>query len=184
VRDRDGCDFGLGKCRVFVDFAHTPDALAGVIGSVRPLCQGRLVVIFGCGGDRDRGKRPVMGRIAGTLADVAIITSDNSRSEEPMAIMREIEKGLQGAGRREMSRGRAGELLLSGSGGYDIIESRREAIRVAISNAMPEDVILICGKGHETYQIIGSTKHFFDDRLEAGRQLAGETNDMEAGDGN
>ncbi len=177
VRDPDGSDFGPGKCRVFVDFAHTPEALSGVIESVRPLCNGRLVVIFGCGGDRDRAKRPVMGEIAGRLADVAIITSDNSRSEEPMAIMAEIEKGLLSGGCAPVTRQPAAELLLSGSRGYDIIESRSEAISTAIGNAAPEDVILICGKGHETYQIIGSTRHFFDDRLEAGRQLAGMTVD-------
>jgi len=183
VRAMDGSDFGPGKCRVFVDFAHTPEALSGVIRSVRPLCSGRMVVLFGCGGDRDRAKRLVMGEIAGRLADVAIITSDNSRSEEPMAIMAEIEKGLLAGGSAHLKRGQAAELLLSGSRGYDIIESRSEAIRTAIRNAGPEDVILICGKGHETYQIVGSTRHFFDDRLEAGKQLVEMTVDRGLTDG-
>jgi UDP-N-acetylmuramyl-tripeptide synthetase len=177
VRDSDGRDFDPGKCRVFVDFAHTPEALSGVIQSVRPLCKGRLVVLFGCGGDRDRTKRPVMGEIAGRLADVVIITSDNSRSEEPVSIMAEIENGLLAGDCAPVTRQRAAELLLSGTRGYDIIESRSEAISTAIRNAAPEDVILICGKGHETYQIIGSTRYFFDDRLEAAKQLAGMTVD-------
>jgi UDP-N-acetylmuramyl-tripeptide synthetase len=179
VRNQDGNDFGPGKCRVFVDFAHTPEALSGVIQSVRPLCNGRLVVLFGCGGDRDRAKRPVMGEIAGRLADVVIITSDNSRSEDPVAIMAEIEKGLLAGYSEPVTSQPAAQLLLTGIRGYDIIESRSEAISVGISKAAPEDVILICGKGHETYQIIGSTRHFFDDRLEAGKQLAGMTVDMD-----
>ena len=163
---------GAKQCRVFVDFAHTPDALSGVLQSVRSLCEGRLLLIFGCGGDRDRAKRPLMGEIAGRLADVIVITSDNSRSEEPRQIMAEIEAGLAGAGNTPLPRTPISELLQSGGMGYDLIESRREAIRLTIASAAPDDVVLICGKGHETYQIVGDKKYFFDDRLEAAEQLA------------
>jgi UDP-N-acetylmuramyl-tripeptide synthetase len=159
-------------CRVFVDFAHTPDALAGVLQSVRRLSQGRLLLVFGCGGDRDQAKRPIMGEIAGRLADVVIITTDNSRSEAPRGIMAEIEQGLRAGGSGPLMKGRVADLLAAGRQGYDLIESRREAIRQAIRGAAAEDVVLICGKGHETYQIVGSRRYFFDDRLEAGEQLA------------
>lgn len=169
VREESGGDFA-GMCRVFVDYAHTPDALSGVLLSVKPLCRGRLLVVFGCGGDRDRVKRPLMGEIAGKLSDVAIITSDNSRSEEPQLIMAEIERGLLSAA-GPLPRSRVSDLLASGGRGYDIIEARDEAIAAAIEAAAPEDVVLICGKGHENYQLVGGQKHFFDDRLEARKFL-------------
>lgn len=172
VGGSDENDFGPRSCRVFVDFAHTPEALAGVLQSVRNLCRGRLLVVFGCGGDRDRAKRPIMGGIAGRLADVVIITTDNSRSEAPASIMADIERGLQVDGQSLLPRGRVQDLLTSGGKGYDLIASRREAIAQAISYAGSDDVVLICGKGHEAYQIVGDQKCFFDDRLEAGRQLA------------
>jgi UDP-N-acetylmuramyl tripeptide synthase len=124
-----------------------------------------------------------MGEIAGRLADVVIITTDNSRGEDPLKIMKEIEKGLQTGDGEAIKRGRAAEILKAGSRGYDIIESRREAISTAIRNALPEDVLLICGKGHETYQIVGNTRHFFDDRLEAGKYIAEINNDRGASDG-
>ena len=165
--DSDSAD----QCRVFVDFAHTPDALSGVLQSVRSLCRGRLLVVFGCGGDRDQAKRPIMGEIAGRLADVVIITTDNSRSEAPRSIMADIEGGLMVEGCSLLPKGRVRDLLASGGKGYEVIESRREAIRLAISFAAAEDVVLICGKGHETYQLVGNKKYFFDDRLEAAKQL-------------
>ncbi|MEN8135973.1 MAG: UDP-N-acetylmuramoyl-L-alanyl-D-glutamate--2,6-diaminopimelate ligase [Thermodesulfobacteriota bacterium] len=168
-RDDGGKD---DQCRVFVDFAHTPDALSGVLQSVRNLCRGRLLVVFGCGGDRDQAKRPIMGEIAARLADVVIITTDNSRSEPPLAIMADIEEGLMVAGHSLLPKKRVQDLLASAGKGYEVIESRREAISLAIRSAAIDDVVLICGKGHETYQLVGNKRYFFDDRFEAARQLA------------
>ncbi|NTV13991.1 MAG: UDP-N-acetylmuramoyl-L-alanyl-D-glutamate--2,6-diaminopimelate ligase [Desulfobulbaceae bacterium] len=157
--------------QVFVDYAHTPDALARVLATLRRLGSGRLVVIFGCGGDRDRGKRPLMGEVAGRLADVVLITSDNPRSEAPAAIMAAIEHGLYPGGKALLGRGRV-EGLLTGTGrGYDLIESRRQAIRLAVRYAQPGDVILLAGKGHEDYQLIGGKKFHFDDCQEAAVQM-------------
>jgi len=143
---------------VFVDYAHTPDALRNVLQTLRPLTDRRLVLVFGCGGDRDQGKRFLMGRIGGELADVIIITSDNSRSEEPPAIMREISRGV-----RE-SIGPEKEFFL--------IEDRAQAIARAIGGAGDEDVVLISGKGHEDYQLSRNGRIFFDDRLQARQNLA------------
>jgi len=131
---------------VLVDYAHTPDALETVLKAIRPHCAGRLIVVFGCGGDRDRGKRPLMGRIGVTLADHAIVTDDNPRSEDPATIRREILAAAEGA---------------------QEIGDRSEAIRAAVGAAGPEDVILIAGKGHEAGQIVGSTVLPFDDAEEA-----------------
>ncbi|MEW6219186.1 MAG: UDP-N-acetylmuramoyl-L-alanyl-D-glutamate--2,6-diaminopimelate ligase [Thermodesulfobacteriota bacterium] len=160
--ERVPCRAGV---QVFVDYAHTPDALASVLGTLRELGPARLVVVFGCGGDRDAGKRPQMGRIAGELADIVLVTSDNPRSEAPEAIMAAIERGLAGS---RLARNRA-ELLLSQPGrtGYDLVPCRRQAIATAVSLARPGDVVLIAGKGHETYQIIGGSRRQFDDRLQA-----------------
>jgi UDP-N-acetylmuramyl-tripeptide synthetase len=155
---------------VFVDFAHSPDALANVLQTMRRLTPGRLIVIFGCGGDRDRGKRPLMGKVAGSLADVVVLTSDNPRSERPEAILREIEAGLW---ETSLPRLRLEALLQrEAMQGYDVVLSRREAIRETIRHALPGDVVLICGKGHETYQITPEGRFFFDDRLEAAAQAA------------
>ncbi|MFZ5776499.1 MAG: UDP-N-acetylmuramoyl-L-alanyl-D-glutamate--2,6-diaminopimelate ligase [Thermodesulfobacteriota bacterium] len=150
---------------VFVDYAHTPDALENVLTTLRQLTRGRLIVIFGCGGDRDRGKRPLMGKVAGELADVVVLTSDNPRSEEPAAILAQIEEGVRQAGLPRMRL----EAVINRPGlrGYDVIVSRREAIREVMRNSGRHDVVAICGKGHEDYQIIGTRKTFFDDRLEA-----------------
>lgn len=155
---------------VFVDYAHTPDALENVLKTLRKIVSGRLIVVFGCGGDRDQGKRPLMGEIAGRLADIALATSDNPRSESPLKILAEIELGLQNTSLRRMR----AEALLSRPAmrGYDIVESRQEAIAVAIRYANSNDLVLISGKGHENYQITSTGKIFFDDRLEAVRQLA------------
>ncbi len=153
---------------VFVDYAHTPDALENVLSTLRALTPARLIVIFGCGGDRDRGKRPLMGEVAGRLADVVLVTSDNPRSEAPEEILTEIEAGLQGVARMR------GEALLSHRRlrGYDIIVSRREAIRVGVQGAAAGDVVLVSGKGHECYQLDRAGKKFFDDRVEARNSLA------------
>jgi UDP-N-acetylmuramyl-tripeptide synthetase len=155
---------------VFVDYAHSPDALANVLQTMRPLTPGRLIVIFGCGGDRDRGKRPLMGKIAGSLADVVVVTTDNPRSEDPGAILRDIEAGLWETPLRRLRL--EGLLGREAMRGFDIISSRREAIRETIRHARPGDVVLLCGKGHETYQITPEGRFFFDDRLEAAAQAA------------
>jgi len=134
---------------VIVDYAHTPESLASVLDTARELTRGRLIVVFGCGGDRDRTRRPTMGRIAAAKADLVFITSDNPRSEEPERIIDDIVAGLPvdldpGVWRRNADR--AG------------------AIRTALLAARTGDVVLIAGKGHETYQILGETTIHFDDR--------------------
>jgi len=153
---------------VFVDYAHTPDALERSIRALRGLTEGRLILVFGCGGDRDRGKRRVMGEIAGRLSDVAIITSDNPRTEDPLRIIHEIERGTVEAGLERLNEP---DVVRKDANGYVVIEDRRRAIRLAIESARPSDVVLIAGKGHESYQIIGTEKHPFDDREEAQRWI-------------
>jgi UDP-N-acetylmuramoyl-L-alanyl-D-glutamate--2,6-diaminopimelate ligase len=145
---------------VFVDYAHTPDALERSLKAFAGEQKGRIVVVFGCGGDRDRGKRPIMGRIAATLADVAVLTSDNPRSEDPHAILREIEQGV-GARMRRRS---AAELAARDAGGYLVEADRLVAIETAIAIASAGDVVLIAGKGHEDYQETAGRKRHFDDR--------------------
>lgn len=150
---------------VFVDYAHTPDALHNVLYTLRQLNPRRLIAVFGCGGDRDPGKRQMMGKIAGELADVAIITADNSRSESTEAIMAEIEKGVVSAGKKGIAASNRSAT------GYLAISARGEAIATAIDLAQGEDIVLISGKGHETYQISAQGSVFFDDRLEAAKCL-------------
>jgi UDP-N-acetylmuramoyl-L-alanyl-D-glutamate--2,6-diaminopimelate ligase len=146
---------GLDDVLVLVDYAHTPDALERVLASVRSMGEGRVVCVFGCGGDRDPKKRPLMGEAVGRGADVAIVTNDNPRSEDPRAIADAILPGLEG-GRAKV-----------------IVElDRRKAIERAVAEAEAFDVVLIAGKGHEPYQIIGPVTHAFDDRDEARRALA------------
>ncbi len=150
---------------IFVDYAHTPDALENVLKTLKPLCTGRLVCVFGCGGDRDRGKRPEMGKVAGRWADIAIVTSDNPRTENPDQIVADILPGLQDAGAQQA----APELVFSASGKaaiFCVIVGRAEAIARVCSQAGQNDWILIAGKGHEDYQIIGKKKQFFDDRIQ------------------
>ncbi len=130
---------------VFVDYAHTPDALKKTIETLNRVRSGRLIVVFGCGGDRDRTKRPIMGRIATEMADFAVVTSDNPRTEEPSAIIEEIRAGITG-------------------NSFKAIEDRRTAIGEALRMARDGDVLLVAGKGHEKYQIIGTTTHPFSDR--------------------
>jgi len=150
---------------VFVDYAHTPDALTNVLQTLRRITIGRLFCVFGCGGDRDRGKRPMMGAIAGRLADLVLVTSDNPRQENPSAILTEIESGLSHS---EMKPLKSASLFNSNvEKGYVLMEDRQKAVYTACSVAGKNDVVLIAGKGHETYQIMGRERRFFDDRLEA-----------------
>jgi UDP-N-acetylmuramoyl-L-alanyl-D-glutamate--2,6-diaminopimelate ligase len=134
--------------RVLVDYAHTDDAMKNVLQTLRPICRGRLVIVFGCGGDRDKTKRPRMAKVAEEMADVVIVTSDNPRTEQPEDIIRDIMAGFTEAGRRRIT----------------VEADRKKAIDLALEGARDSDVILIAGKGHEDYQIIGKTKHHFSDR--------------------
>jgi UDP-N-acetylmuramoyl-L-alanyl-D-glutamate--2,6-diaminopimelate ligase len=136
---------------VLVDYAHTPDALERAIAAVRPLTKGKLVVVFGCGGDRDRTKRPKMGLIGARDADLAIITSDNPRTENPQSIVDMVVAGAKESGREN----------------FQVELDRRTAIRKALEQSTEGDTVLIAGKGHEDYQILGKTKIHFDDREEA-----------------
>ena len=150
-------------CRV--DYAHTGDALENVLGTLQELATGRIITVFGCGGDRDNGKRPIMGRIAAAYADLAIVTSDNPRTEDPHDILRQIRDGILPLGLREYQ---VPELATGFTEkGFVMLENRREAIRLGVQLAQPGDILLLAGKGHEDYQIIGRTKHHFDDREEA-----------------
>ncbi|HEX4384035.1 MAG TPA: UDP-N-acetylmuramoyl-L-alanyl-D-glutamate--2,6-diaminopimelate ligase [Myxococcales bacterium] len=154
---------------VLVDYAHTDDALARVLEAVRRAAghKPRVVCVFGCGGDRDRGKRPLMGAAAGARANLIIATSDNPRTEDPLAILREIEPGLRKSGKSALDPRHA----RSGADGYCIIPDRREAIDLALRCAGLGDAVVIAGKGHEDYQIVGTEKRPFDDRAEARRVL-------------
>ena len=136
-----------GDYSILIDYSHKPDALEKALKSLRPVTRGRLIVLFGCGGDRDRAKRPIMGAIAAENADLCIVTSDNPRTEEPEEIIREILAGID----REKYTVR-------------VICDRAEAIRSAIDLARPGDVILLAGKGHEDYQVVGREKRHMDER--------------------
>ncbi|MBI2425536.1 MAG: UDP-N-acetylmuramoyl-L-alanyl-D-glutamate--2,6-diaminopimelate ligase [Candidatus Hydrogenedentes bacterium] len=142
---------------VVVDYAHTDDGLKNVLQTARALCDKRVITVFGCGGDRDRGKRPKMGAVAAQLSDYCIITSDNPRTEDPCRILLDVEVGVQREGKEKQQ-------------DYEVIESRAEAIARALDLARPGDIVLIAGKGHEDYQIIGTEKFHFDDR-EVARDL-------------
>ncbi len=146
----------MGRCEtvytktdytVIIDYAHTPDGLENIISTVREFCEGRVITLFGCGGDRDRTKRPIMGKVAATLSDYCIVTSDNPRTENPAAIIEDIMVGVKETDCE-----------------YTVIENRREAINYALSFAKRGDCIILAGKGHETYQIIGKEKNHFDER--------------------
>jgi UDP-N-acetylmuramoyl-L-alanyl-D-glutamate--2,6-diaminopimelate ligase len=143
---------GTGAPTVLVDYAHTPDAMARAIADCRRFTRGRLIVVFGCGGDRDRTKRPLMGQAAAT-ADRVIVTSDNPRSEDPRTIISAIESGLAGCR-------------------YTVEPDRRRAIAAALADARSEDTVLIAGKGHEDYQLVGGQRLAFDDRKVAAALLA------------
>ena len=142
---------------ILIDYAHTPDGLENVLKSVRGFAKGRTVAVFGCGGDRDRTKRPQMGRIAAELADFAVVTSDNPRTEDPNAIIAEILPGMEGFDTP-----------------YVVVENRSEAIRWAMDHALPNDVIVLCGKGHETYQEIGHEKIHLDEREVVAEHLSAQ----------
>ena len=133
--------------RMILDYSHSPDALENILKTVREFCHGRIILVFGCGGDRDKGKRPMMGEIAGRLADYAILTSDNPRFEDPMAILAAIEAGIKPTGAK-----------------YEVIENRREAIRQAMEMAVSGDIVVLAGKGHEDYQLINGKKLHFVER--------------------
>jgi UDP-N-acetylmuramoyl-L-alanyl-D-glutamate--2,6-diaminopimelate ligase len=139
---------------VLVDYAHTPDSLENVLRVARPLTTGRVIAVIGCGGDRDRGKRPLMGEAATRSADLTVVTSDNPRSEDPDAIIAEIERGAR-----------------RGGGRFVVEPDRRAAIRVALEEAADGDVVVIAGKGHETGQEFRDRTIPFDDRIVAGEEL-------------
>jgi UDP-N-acetylmuramoyl-L-alanyl-D-glutamate--2,6-diaminopimelate ligase len=152
---------------VLVDYAHTGDALDNVLRTIRAVADGRLITVFGCGGDRDPGKRPVMGALAARYSDLTIVTSDNPRTEDPHAIIEQIVGGINPLGVKMLA---CSELVTGfAEKGYTVIESRADAIKTAINVAEKGDIILLAGKGHEDYQIIGTKKHHFDDREEASR---------------
>jgi UDP-N-acetylmuramoyl-L-alanyl-D-glutamate--2,6-diaminopimelate ligase len=139
---------------VLIDYAHTPDGLENVLSSVKDFCKGRLIAVFGCGGDRDPMKRPIMGNIGVTIADLAVITSDNPRTEKPMAIIEDILKGIPQNAKNCV-----------------VIEDRRKAIQYAMDIAEKDDIIILAGKGHETYQEINGVKHHLDEREEVALHL-------------
>ena len=139
---------------VLIDYAHTPDGLENVLTAVKDFCKGNLIAVFGCGGDRDPIKRPIMGKIGTNLADFSVITSDNPRTEDPMAIIDDILKGVDVPEEK-----------------YTIIENRRKAIRYAMDKAGKNDIIILAGKGHETYQEICGVKHHLDEREEVAAYL-------------
>lgn len=145
---------------VVVDYAHTDDGLKNVLEAARVICAGRIITVFGCGGDRDKTKRPKMARVAAALSDFCIVTSDNPRTEDPHKIILDVEVGMQRAKKQK------GE-------DYLVIEDRRTAIQEAISRAKPGDLVMIAGKGHEDYQILGTERIHFDDREEARAILTG-----------
>ncbi|MBM9511075.1 UDP-N-acetylmuramoyl-L-alanyl-D-glutamate--2,6-diaminopimelate ligase [Desulfogranum marinum] len=151
---------------VFVDYAHTPDALDNVLRTVKQLCRGRLVCVFGCGGDRDRGKRPEMGKIVGQWADCIVVTSDNPRTEDPEQIIQDIIPGVQASGAIMVSPEELFERSQD-TKSFSVVTDRHKAISFACSQAENKDWVVIAGKGHETYQIVGREKHYFDDRFEA-----------------
>ena len=140
---------------VLIDYAHTPDGLENVLTSVKDFCKGRVISVFGCGGDRDPIKRPIMGEIGVKEADFAVITSDNPRTENPASIIEDILKGVK-----------------KEHGGYIVVEDRRAAIRYAMDIAKKDDIIVLAGKGHETYQDIGGQKYHLDEREEVAAHLA------------
>jgi UDP-N-acetylmuramoyl-L-alanyl-D-glutamate--2,6-diaminopimelate ligase len=153
---------------VLVDYAHTPDALSTALASLRSLTTGRLICVFGCGGDRDHAKRPLMGRAVAGGADLALVTSDNPRTEDPAAIVDMIVPGVEGAGLASVDEDALGDARR----GYLVEVDRARAIRLAIRGARANDTVLIAGKGHEDYQIHGTEKVHFDDREQAGQALA------------
>ncbi len=148
--------------KVILDYSHSPDALQNILKTVRQFTRNRLIAVFGCGGDRDKGKRPMMGEIGGKLADHCILTSDNPRTENPMVILAAIEKGIKPTG-----------------GSYEVIENRRDAIKKALVMAEEGDIIVLAGKGHETYQEIMGVKRPFDEKVIVSELLAAMREEQE-----
>ena len=135
---------GTADYTVIIDYAHSPDGLDNIIRSIKEIAKGRVVTLFGCGGDRDKTKRPEMGRIAAELSDFCVVTSDNPRSENPSSIIEDILEGMKKT-----------------KTPYKVIENRKEAIKWALENARKDDIILLAGKGHETYQILPTGAYRF-----------------------
>ncbi len=162
--ERVGADLP-GAPTVLVDYAHTPDAVEKLLRTLRPLSAGRLLAVFGCGGDRDRAKRPLMAQAVARFSDRVVATSDNPRSEDPLAILADVERGLAALHRADPAD------LDASEGGYSVLVDRRAAIDLAIRIARPEDIVVIAGKGHEDYQIIGRERLPFSDCEEALRAL-------------
>ncbi|MGI6663113.1 MAG: UDP-N-acetylmuramoyl-L-alanyl-D-glutamate--2,6-diaminopimelate ligase [Bacillota bacterium] len=156
VRGRVELVPGSDRFSVWVDYAHTPESLRNILALAREMTTGRVIVVFGCGGDRDAGRRPVMGKLAGDMADLVVITNDNPRTEDEDKILDDIESGLKES---------------RGGSSYLRIKDRRAAINEAIGRARPGDVVVLAGKGHETYQIIGEETHHFDDAEEARKAI-------------
>jgi UDP-N-acetylmuramyl-tripeptide synthetase len=148
-----------GDFAVVVDYAHSDDALLNVLRTAREVTQGRIITVFGCGGDRDRSKRAPMGEAAASLSDVVILTSDNPRTEDPERIFADVEAGMRETNRH-----------------YEKVADRRTAINRAIAEARGGDLVLIAGKGHEDYQIIGKEVFHFDDKEVAREALAAKLN--------
>ena len=152
---------------IFVDYAHTPDALDQVLAALNSLDFGRIITVFGCGGDRDKTKRPLMGQAAGRGSGLTVVTSDNPRTEDPLAIIQDIEAGLKNLGCPLLSPAAARQ----GEQGYVVVPDRREAIRLAVELAHRPDAVLVAGKGHEDYQIWGEERIHFDDTEEVAQAL-------------
>ncbi len=174
-----GSDWDSQGPVVLVDFAHTPDALEKVLLAAKALPHRELFCVFGCGGDRDNGKRPLMGEIAARLCDVVVVTDDNPRTEDPDKIIAQIIAGIlpvcgEGKNSQWLSRRELNDP------GYTVIRDRKSAIEQAIRNAGPEDIVVIAGKGHETYQLTVQGKRFFDDRMEAKNALLSWTDELVA----
>ena len=164
VPGRIECVDGTSAPRVVVDYAHTPDAVDKLLATLRPLCRGRLIAVFGCGGDRDRAKRPLMAEAVARHADRIVATSDNPRTEDPERILDDVCRGLAGLVRVDAD-------ALDTAGSYACLVDRRAAIAAALAIAKPKDTVVIAGKGHEDYQIIGRERLPFSDRDEALRVL-------------
>jgi UDP-N-acetylmuramoyl-L-alanyl-D-glutamate--2,6-diaminopimelate ligase len=175
ARGLSGCPGAPGRLErisargvsVFVDYAHTDDALARALSALRALSPHRLLCVFGCGGDRDRGKRPLMGEAAARGADLVVVTSDNPRTEDPAAILAEIVPGVERGGLARVS----AEALRRGERGFAVEPDRRAAIALAVAAAREGDAVLLAGKGHEDYQIVGRERLPFSDRDEARKAL-------------
>ena len=136
------------ELNIMIDYAHSPESLENILQAVKTYTKGRVIVVFGCGGDRDKGKRPLMGEIAGRIADYSIVTSDNPRTEDPEAIIKDIEEGISKT-----------------KGKYEVIVDRKKAIEKAIAMANKRDLVILAGKGHEPYQEINKEKYPFDERV-------------------